>query len=496
MSKLGTLGALLFLAAIPAQAQEVIFGANVGGRWDSNVNNVPNGDSAFSARVGPEVQLVKEQGDLTYNFHYVPTYQAFNSKFSSLDDWDHLFNSFVGFQLGSNTTLQFHDLFEYAPVATNFLEQLPSAPVGTPAVTSLGRFNVLINSATVDLHHSWTELWLSDASVSSFYYDPKIQNGVTTNNTSANGSLTYAWTPRDFVGASLGFTAQQFGSSSTQGASTNYFYNASALWNHDFSPTWSLKMQAGPTYVDTPSPSNSSTALVPQFPTFNVGGQQRIFNFNACPLVPSLGPNRSILDLCIQPPTLFVPNGFVSSTVPVPVQGLTQGSQTSITYFANIQMLKRWETVTGSIGFSRSAGTSGVFSTSTVSNTVNGTLTWTASPVWTTSLNVYWVDQSSTENHFTSQRLIIEPGPTTPPVTEAAGILLTPQSGTINVYQWIIGLHSDYKVTKRLSVFGNFYFLNQSSSQQGLQGFNLSSLNYDATRIDVGLHYEFDPIYL
>ena len=75
-------------------------------------------------------------------------------------------------------------------------------------------------------------------------------------------------------------------------------------------------------------------------------------------------------------------------------------------------------------------------------------------------------------------------------------VIVQQQKSTINVYQWIIGLHSEYKITKRLSVFGNFFYLNQSSSQNGGQGLNLSSLNYDSTRIDLGFHYEFDPIHL
>src|SRR5271166_1138905 len=130
MSKLGTLGVLLAFAAIPAQGQELIFGANVGARWDSNVNNLPNGDSDFSARVGPEVRLRETQGDLTYDLHYVPTYQAY-SRFANLDDWDELVNSTITYQLGPTTSLQVQDLFDYAPVTTNFLQQVAIAP-GVP----------------------------------------------------------------------------------------------------------------------------------------------------------------------------------------------------------------------------------------------------------------------------------------------------------------------------------------------------------------------------
>src|SRR5215469_7182832 len=135
MRNFGRVGLLLAFAALPAQGQELIFGANVGGRYDSNVNNIPGGDSDFSARVGPEVRLLKPEGELTYDFHYVPTYQAF-ARFEELDDWDQLVNSRLSYQIGPATSLNVLDIFEYAPVTTNFLQQL-TAPTGVPIGTQV-----------------------------------------------------------------------------------------------------------------------------------------------------------------------------------------------------------------------------------------------------------------------------------------------------------------------------------------------------------------------
>src|SRR5215472_9404680 len=255
MWKLAVLPIGLAFAAIPAKGQQLIFGANVGGRWESNVNNVPNGESDFSARVGPEVRLRESQGDLTYDFHYVPTYQAY-SRFASLDDWDQLVNANVNYRLGLNTVLTVRDLFDYAPAAANFLQQLTNpagVPLGTTVVNAIGHYNVLVNTASLELDHTFSELWSGRVTASNFYWDPRVTNGITTSTTSGSGDLTYYITPNDAIGGSLGATAQQFGSNSFQNAATNYYYNASAIWNHTFSPTWSLRMSAGPTYVQSPS---------------------------------------------------------------------------------------------------------------------------------------------------------------------------------------------------------------------------------------------------
>ena len=224
--------------------------------------------SDFSARVGPEVRLRETQGDLTYDFHYVPTYQLY-SRFASLDDWDQLVNSTVTYQLGLATQLQVRDLFDYAPATTIFLQQLTSptgVPLGTQVINTIGRYNVLVNTASIDLRHQWSERWLGDATVTSFYYDPKIQGGISSNNTSGSGSLTYAISQRDFIGGALGVTAQQFGSNGIQNSTSSYFYNVSGVWNHNFSPTWTLNMQAGPTYVQSGAVSTPSAALVSPFP--------------------------------------------------------------------------------------------------------------------------------------------------------------------------------------------------------------------------------------
>jgi hypothetical protein len=529
MRNFGKVGLLLAFAALPAQGQELIFGANVGGRYDSNVNNIPGGDSDFSARVGPEVRLLKPEGELTYDFHYVPTYQAF-ARFEELDDWDQLVNSKLSYQIGPATSLNVLDIFEYAPVTTNFLQQLTAptgVPIGTQVINTIGRYNVVVNTASIDLKHYWTELWQSDVTLSNFYYDPRITDGISSSNSVASTSLTYAITQTDWIGASGSFTAQRFGGNSFQNASSSYYYNASGVWNHDFSPTWTLRMQAGPTWAETPGVSTASNVTVNQFPVVNVGGVPALVNFATCPTpLVALRPTQSLLNLCGQPTLLarttvlnFGPGATFSfpvtsptltqlnQSIPVPVSGITPGSQSNLTYFANILMTKQWETLTGSVGYSRSAGSSGLFTTATEVDTVNGSLTWNESPTWSTTFSVIWSDQSSTSNNTAGFQEIVQPFPYsgftlsgvalpnghTP---QAAGLLVLQQKATINVYQWILGLHSEYKLTKRLSVFGNVFFLNQSSSQQGGTTLNLSNLNYDSARVDLGFHYEFDPIHL
>jgi hypothetical protein len=535
MRQIGALSLALVFIAIPAHSQELIFGANVGGRWDSNVFGQSSAESDFSARLGPEARLRETQGDLTYDFHYVPTYQAY-SRFASLDDWEQLVDSTINYRLGLNTVVSMRNIFDYAPAPTFFLQQVASpagVPNGTQVVSAVGHFNVLVNTASLSLEHNFSELWHGGVSLSDFYYDPRITNAVTTNTANGSGSLTYSITQLDAIGASVGGTIQQFGSSAVQNSSTNYYYNASGIWNHDFSPTWSLKMSAGPTYVQSPSVSVPSDTALPNGPFLSVSSlsaqQGQLFQLspparllNACTFTsfPGLPSGTFLLNQCNGSPTLpatsvppfltvLHPNAQENAATTVPIQGITQASNTSLTYFANLLMVKRWETVTATLGYTRSAGGQQLGVSSSEVDTVNGGLVWTTTPLWTNSLNVLWSDQSSTVSNTVAIRAIVKPfqytaqGPFVPSLVPASaetpeivGFLFQQGAGTINIYQWVVSLHSEYALTKRLKIFGNFFFVNQTASEQGPQQLNLSGLNINTTRIDLGFHYEFDPIHL
>jgi hypothetical protein len=511
MWKVSTLGVLLTFAAIPAQGQELIFGANVGGRWDSNVENVPDGPSDFSARLGPEVRLRTTEGDLLYDIHYVPTYQLY-SRFASLDDWDQLLSAIASYRISGTTSINVSNNFEYVPTTTSFLQQLASptgVPLGGQVVNVVGRETVLVNNANVGLHHSWSERWISDVTFSNFYYDPRVQNSVSSSNTTGSGNLAYIVTPTDSIGSALSATVQQFGGNNFQNSTTSYFYNVSGIWNHDFSPTWALKMQAGPTYVSNGSVSTPSAAQITQFPTFAVpgfGALPFLINFATCGRLPS---GQSALQLCAPPslgglpvtPDVTQPSR-TNFTAVVPLTGASAGSQSSITYFANLSMQKRWETVTAILSYTRSAGTSGLFQTSTVVDTFSGNVVWNVSPLWTVSLTALWADTSSSSNDTVGFFQLVSPlnyqvrgqatAFNTPQIT---AISAQQQKISTNIYATLLQLRVDYRVTKRLSAFANVFFYNQNATQnQALV--NLSNLNYDATRIDLGFHYEFDPIHL
>jgi hypothetical protein len=511
MWKLRWLVLLLGLAAFPARAQEVVLGTNLSGRWDSDVVSNPNAQSDFSLRAGPDLRLSEPQGALTYDIHYVPTYQAY-SRLSGLDAWEHYVNASGQYHLSAATSMDASETFDYVPESTIFLQQLtvPGAvTAGTSTVSVVGHNTVLINTANVALHHFWTERWQSDLTLASQYYEPQVQGSISTNVISGATDLTYGITPLDRIGASLGATSQQFGSNGVQNSSTTYFYNLSGIWNHQFSPTWSLQMQAGPTLVK--SPTVSTPSLTPPrlvFPSASGGGQTFAFDFSSCGSIPLIGP---VFERCGALLSTPVTNSTVPSlatvnteTASLPVTGQPASSGTNLTYFANIVTTKQWENLTFSFGFNRGAGTSGVFTTSTVSNTLNGSVTWLLSPLWTATLGVLWTDQSSSS---TSAAAVVQkvqgfPSPAIAgnlqgkQAAKITGVAFEQQSNNINVYQWIIGAHVDYKVTKRLSTFANFFYLNQTGSGPTSAAFNASNLALTDTRIDLGLHYEFDPIHL
>jgi len=512
MRKFPWLAALLGLAALPARAQEVVLGGNLYGRWDSNVVSNPNTQADFSLRVGPDVHLREMQGDLTYDLHYMPTYQAY-SRLAGLDSWEQYVNASGHYRIGSSTSMDASETFDYVPSASLFLQQLatPGAvTLGTPSVTVLGHINTLINTANVVFHQLWSELWSSDLIVSNQFLDPQLQNSISTNITGAQANLTYAFTPLDRIGGALGATVQQVGSNNVLNSSTTYFYNLSGIWNHQFSPTWGVQLQAGPTIVESPTVSTQSQVAVDVFPASSSGGQNFLVDFATCRSVPVNGQQIFVFQTC-GPASLNLP--VLSNSTPqptrgfVPLTGQPASSGTSLTYFANLNTSKQWENLTFGLGFTRGAGL-GLLNTSSISDTVTGSVAWTISPLWTATLSVLWTDQSSSASGVGASLETIQSFPykingvqqrgclsnpcATPQVTQ---VVFQQQSSNINIYQWIIGAHVNYQITKRASVFANFFYLNQTGSSSSTF-ISTSGLGLTDTRVDLGFHYEFDPIHL
>jgi len=502
MRKLPWLAALLGLSALPARAQEAVLGANLYGRWDSNVVQTPNAQADFSLRVGPDVHLRETQGDLTYDLHYTPTYQAY-SRLTGLDAWEQFVSATGHYRIGSATSLDVSETFDYVPSASFFVQQLatPGAvTLGTPSISVLGHTTTLVNTAYIALHELWSELWSSDLTITSQFLEPQLQNSISTNVAGAQANLTYALTPLDRVGAALGATVQQFGSNNVQNSSTSYFYNMSGIWNHQFSSTWAMQLLAGPTIVESPTVSVPNQTPVSLFPTTSVGGQSFLVDFATCRQLPVIG---FVFETC-GPASLNLPVLSNSSPQPtngfVPVTGQAASSGTNVTYFANLSTTKVWENLTFSLGFTRGAGL-GLLTTSSISDTVSGGVGWAISPLWTANLSVLWTDQSSSASSTTAIVHTIHPVPykignqTFFQTPQIDGVVFQQQSSNINIYQWAVGTHVSYQISKRASVFANFFYLNQTGSSSSSL-FSSTGLRFIETRVDLGFHYEFDPIHL
>ncbi len=58
------------------------------------------------------------------------------------------------------------------------------------------------------------------------------------------------------------------------------------------------------------------------------------------------------------------------------------GSDSSLTYFANLSLSKRWEQWSGTISYRRQQSDSSGLGSSTVADIVSGVLEWRPSPRW------------------------------------------------------------------------------------------------------------------
>jgi hypothetical protein len=513
----------LMTLAWPARGADVIFGVEGATRYNSNVFMTTDAEDDVSFKGGPSIRLREDRGDLTYNVFYRPQYEAFLD-LNEANAWEHLFDSDLSWRLSPTTTLSLAEQFFYAPVASLRDEQVVDAtlPDFGQVTQVFGRELTRFNTASLQLSHYFSARWLGLLTVSNNYYRPDEPDPDTLTTT---GQLVtkYVLRPQDRIGAGVGVTNQQFGITNDTPRTVTNFYQVFLTLDHDFSPTWTLTLQGGPTMQD-PIRRDPQTLEVARFPFFlDANGTARVLQLTSCQPVEA-GLYRPPCSGSFQ--AFGVESFFgglaTAELTGLPSDALTQRSDvevrtsqddeledSSITYFADVKLEKRWDTVTASVRYDRNAATSSSVGRTTIADTVMGVVDWRPTRLWRVSVSGVWNRQTSDIARTRGVPTQLFGGfpvtltatnnltlTTTTVGTEAAesrALFLTSVKDTYVSDRYTASLAASRYLTKRLSAFGRSIYSYQRTKFEESGG---SATSYDAFRIELGLRYEFDPIQL
>jgi hypothetical protein len=170
---------------------------------------------------------------------------------------------------------------------------------------------------------------------------------------------------------------------------------------------------------------------------------------------------------------------------------------TDLTYFARLALIKDWENLKGSLVYERANSDSAVFGSSSVSDSLKATLTWTPRQLWTLSLaaGISQQEQATDQVVPTAYQLVNAPAPAgVTSVTEVAQVQSLIASTENNAQQYLMQsatFSASRQLTPHSFVFTSLYWYTQRQ--------DVSQASSDVTRWNnltlwVGLDWTFDPI--
>ncbi len=423
--------AALLVLGSPGAAHEVQIGLQTTMDYDSNIFNSA-GDVTDDGiwRFSPSIRLLHEQGDFTYDVRFVPRFETFIVQ-SDLEAWDYNVAALFGLRLGPRTQIRLSERFlqtrslNRAEVLLTPEEQVELGVIGQPDI-EFNRNLTKQNVVDLSLTHGFSERLTGNLVGQYSIFIPELENNFTSSTYAATGSLDYALTRRTSIGGGLGYTHQLFEQTTTQDTTTTDFYRLFGRLTHQIDPTLTVSLQAGPSFIDSDTADDITQQTVLRFPARNLTTSTEPDRLNLldpglCPTLDDGTPfnantcgifqgNRRLefertQNVMIQGVAGQV-NGFyidsqvlrtdvLDQVVDISLVGDRPDSGSNITFFAAASVVKSWETVTAALRYTRRDSGSSGFGTSTIVDTVTGTLSWEPARKWRLSLSGIWTQQSS-----------------------------------------------------------------------------------------------------
>ena len=496
-SKIRVLGFIVLWAAIApsdaSSAADLIFEPEISVEFDDNI--FASADDEFTDiiyRGRPRVSIKDEDGSFQFGFRYEPGFEAF-ARADGISNWEHSLRWTGEWRVGPRTRLSFDDRFDRLTSAGRFNETSTGADTRPATEEVFGRRRYKRNSANLVLEHQLRPNHFVALNVDHFYQDYGTLSSGTVESVGGGVSYSYALSATDRFGLGVSFTRQEFEDFGFQEDSETDFYYVYGSWTHEFDPTLTMSISAGPTLIDADIPSSFPTSFPNQLlnPVLQEGTNFRLADLSSC----DVENGFRILSGCSPTgPLLSEAQVGLIPRVTLPLQGsISDPDDTDVTFFASGELTKRWGTWTTGITYRRQASASSQFGTSTVSDTVRATATWMPSPRWQVNLiGIYFNREQSSD----SQILVTSLGPSglAPPFdgsAAAVGVVAVETDRAVDTDQWQLHTVVNYRWNRRLTVFGRVFYVEEEED-----GDIQAGRDTERFRAFVGVRYTFDRIHL
>ena len=493
-------GAFALLAvAAGAGPPTLELGAEAAVGWDSNVaSSSRNEQDDVIFRIGPRLTLEDRDGRVEWSLEYAPDYNDYLD-FSQLDAWDHDVRAEVDWQVDPRTNLVVRDRYLDFSTFARFNEQ------GGDVDAALGldlqgiERNVLDVELTRQFSRGRFFGFYLNATTNDFEEDARVDNR------SASARLAYsqAVTPTDTLGGFVRYLRQRFERPVGDDSRTD-FVNFSLTWVHRFSPTLQLTVAGGPTWVMPESQSFEAEVDDARFYPIirSTDGSAGPVMASTCPRLDDgtafITAECEVFDqrefvTALQLGDLvngtndletFNETGTLSTIGPD-----SGGADDSLTYFAQISLVKTWRSGRLSLNYLRDEANSSGIGTSTLRDTVYLQGEWNPSPRWRFSATLRYERRETATDAATLVRAVT---PTTlgvfDDVGQAVGFRTTTVENDLQANYYTLTTVVTYRWTERVSFFWRVF-----ASRQDLDR-TINSREVDRLRTFVGVTAHLDPI--
>jgi hypothetical protein len=488
--------------------------------YDSNVFNTDeDGDATDDVvlRTGPVLGLRRSQGDLTYDVRYEPRYETFVDN-SELDEFDHSAFGRLRWQLDAATAITAVNRFSITHSANRatFITD-PAAPDVPPSLdVEVERQELILNSASLEVAHSFTPRLRGTMTGSQSIFRTDHEDRFDSDTYNARGELLYMLNPRDQVGGGIAVNFNDFSDIENPDGSTEQGQDVTSVnpflrWVHTFDPTFTLSVQAGPTWIDVDQPDPPDQADVVPYPLRQVGPGVSFINASTCPTddgVPILSndcmPHGEIFGGVN---TLDIVNRLNASPVTVFLDDDRDERGEDITIFAAVSLQKRWERFRTALSYQRQDSNSSGVGQSTILDVLSLFMAWEPVKLW----SVHLLLQASLRDQTNEQqgtvlgieptavevRNVFIPGRTDCPCT----IFPVPASRSVSLrlvdndsFQEALTYRANLKIKRRIGrrseVFGVLDYFWQDVEN------SLDNRQFDSFRATIGARWMYDPIHV
>lgn len=496
--------ALCSLAAGPASGVEFVPGWATSLVWDSNVLGsveatvfgqeiVPvKREADFSLRTGPNLTLREEQGDVTFDLNYQLRYEAY-ARLEDVNAFDHNVVASGEWAINDTTSLSVsNDFISSESLGATFTDSSSvEAQLTNPQA---GRTRITSNDASAALHHSISRRWFLQLSAGQNFFDYDDPTFSDTSAMVAKLVLRHALTRQFRIGPFISYTRQEIDSPTEGDPSGTDYYQAGVDLEYDISPSWEVKLNAGPAYA-RPDALSDTTVAVPSYiavdpRTCNLSdGQPVLRNFDSS-CRPSLLRNAAS--------TRFSRVAPASTNVDVDFLREDQ-AQSSVNYYGSLSTRKVWPNWTVDLTAYYEPSVGSGFSQSTDLLRISGMLAWTPSQLWRLSFTAGFSRQTGDS---AGNEIFLRPEPVfiiarNPPEV-LGGLVGVPvgarSQGTIqdavDAKNYRVELNGSRRLSRRLTLTSNAsYTRNVSNGATSL----VEQVREDY-RVTLGVVWEFDPI--